>query len=345
MGTALKAESPFLSPSSISEQILALDGTQPIVSDPTGGTNLRDPGSVVRDQGQRVLCSYFAEGASAEIVFFQKYGIRAKFDPVQMFEKVRSSFIYGDIPSLGIYNQPIIDKTKGRVAQFDGPDGYTFQKGYDRLRDRLKNGQGVTLNFVDAGWDEQRNGIIQNGYPLRTGHTVALVDINPIYLTFKNSWGPHWGDHGYGYYSTTKLLHGGASSYDKWTELFLHPDIQKLLERRRTAVVDPKVSDLDLSHRRAADLGVVAPAHSEPVQTRSTVVPAQYHPYLPTARAPSGEGDRRWAQETADDFRRSRDRPEGLATPRSTIPTGNDSMDNVSRRYDRVFEELKRRLK
>jgi C1A family cysteine protease len=51
--------------------------------------------------------------------------------------------------------------------------------------------------------------------PLIGGHSVCLVGYDDAKQTFKfiNSWGPTWGDHGYGYLPFKYLEGSGSESW------------------------------------------------------------------------------------------------------------------------------------
>jgi len=75
---------------------------------------------------------------------------------------------------------------------------------------------GVTAGFyTNLSWSRTQSGIINylGKGKRRGGHCVFLVSWDSKYIKFKNSWGPNWGDNGYGYITKEYLESEMISAY------------------------------------------------------------------------------------------------------------------------------------
>ncbi len=75
----------------------------------------------------------------------------------------------------------------------------------------------LTRLGVDSTWDNatntQGNLDVYQPNTVRGGHAVALVGYTPDRFIVRNSWGPTWGDKGYGYASISYALAAFTESY------------------------------------------------------------------------------------------------------------------------------------
>ncbi len=73
----------------------------------------------------------------------------------------------------------------------------------------------VTLRLVPRAWFHTHDEIdAEPGAPIRGGHAVLAVGIDDQNrLIVKNSWGPWWGDSGYGYVTARYLQHYGVIAH------------------------------------------------------------------------------------------------------------------------------------
>jgi len=135
---------------------------------------------------------------------------------------------FAEVPSPSVYQEAL--RYQG-LTYVNVPDGTTLserQKAISTIKGILSGGNTLICGFIcyDNLYDG-KNGVI----PLPTqknsvigGHSVCLVGYNDQtqMFKFKNSWGPSWGDKGYGYISYQYLLSGNLS--DVWSLISVEND-------------------------------------------------------------------------------------------------------------------------
>lgn len=113
---------------------------------------------------------------------------------------VEPSWPYGDPPFPSDRPAAAVDPVNHRA---NAPWERIDPPRLDDIESSLQAGRPVvvTLRFVPRAWSDL-TGVVDapHGATIAGGHAVAAVGVNEgEQLIVKNSWGPEWGDEGYGY--------------------------------------------------------------------------------------------------------------------------------------------------
>jgi C1A family cysteine protease len=90
------------------------------------------------------------------------------------------------------------------------------------VREILEQGEAVVLSLqfvVQAWFGASDDGFVDAapGEPVENGHAVIAVGVGACngseVIEFKNSWGPEWGDSGYGYLTDGYWRRYGKAAY------------------------------------------------------------------------------------------------------------------------------------
>ena len=169
----------------------------------------------VRNQGNRAWCTSFAALACVENLALQKNRTLdlseiqhwSHYQTYDMYASVAAATRYSVAPETAwpYYGNPQRDVESKGVARVGTYQALTTQ---DQVFAALNKKHPVVMGLVtNPSWQPNTTGVLRTGnYYSNGGHAVALVGYQMDtriagggYFIIKNSWGPTWGDRGYGY--------------------------------------------------------------------------------------------------------------------------------------------------
>jgi len=162
------------------------------------------------------------DGIPNEEGTFIRCAMKVLQDTGVCLESCRKYAVSGNVPPCSAVNaQRELFKIKTYAS---------VEADFDEVKRAIYLFGGVTAGFwTNLSWSRTQSGIIQ---PLgknkrRGGHCVWLMGWTLTYIIFKNSWGPAWGDMGYGYltreYIESEMI-SGFTAVDTETQSQTGPD-------------------------------------------------------------------------------------------------------------------------
>lgn len=195
-------------------------------------TNLLPYQTVAKDQGESDHCAFYATTALFEGALKLTFG--KDFDVSEKFEVHRSKVIHNQLPDkefgdtyllLENFSKDLYFETEeGRRISYRGFKYKLLTKLWDSrpwseiIADQLKQNRTVVITLkVAPSHINDKTGVFTYNQEIDQkcakqeiqcgGHAVLLVGYNPEknVFVFKNSWGPDWGEDGFGFASAEHI--------------------------------------------------------------------------------------------------------------------------------------------
>ena len=150
---------------------------------------------------------------------------------------------YDSLPGYGSYKlaksnyevkKDILDK---EAYPFRTSSYYAVKTDREIMKAIIETGSVLASFIVTSGWyDVESDGIIPTYGNLEGGHAVLIVGWKIIndkrYWIILNSWGPEWGDHGFGYIESNEMMMEAYCILDEVHEIKLKNDPNEIHANR-----------------------------------------------------------------------------------------------------------------